>query len=87
MTIKITPGSVVSDGHVVLTGPITGTVTTDDGTTYDVSAVAVEVPDEHAAEVAHLIGQRYADEGHPTDPEFTYDDSHYKAATKRSKKG
>jgi hypothetical protein len=86
MAIKITPGSIVSDGHVVLTGPITGTVTTDDGTTYDVSDVAVEVAKEHVAEVAHLIGQRYADEGHPTDPDFTYDARNYMAA-KRQKKG
>jgi hypothetical protein len=58
--------------HAIMTGPITGTVTTEDGTEYDVSAPVITVPEEHAAEVAHLIGQSYADNGHPTDPDFTY---------------
>lgn len=52
--------------HVVITGPIKGTVTTADGTVYDVSADNVEVADEHGLEVAELIGARYADEGHPS---------------------
>ncbi len=73
--------SIESDGHVVLTGPIRGEVTTTDGTVYDVSEVAVEVQEDHAAEVAHLIGQRYADEGHPAAPAgFTYDPAHFDAA-------
>lgn len=51
--------------HIVLTGPIQGEVTTADGTTYDVSPTAVAVAPEHAAEVADLIGQHYAANGHP----------------------
>lgn len=63
----------ISDGHVVLTGPISGAVTTADGTTYNVSPALIEVESpEHAAEVAHLVATRYANEGHPTDETFTY---------------
>lgn len=58
------PGQVIGE-HVVLTGPIQGTVTLEDGTVYDVSGVAVEAPLEHHDEIAHLIGLRYAAEGHP----------------------
>lgn len=52
--------------HAVLTGPIRGTVTLADGTEVDVrpGVVMVDTP-EQAAEVAHLIGERYAAEGHP----------------------
>jgi hypothetical protein len=57
MTLKITPGSIVSDGHVVLLpGGLTGEVTLDDGTTYDLgpaSQIAIEVEShEHAKQVA-----------------------------------
>jgi hypothetical protein len=55
----------MSDAHVVITGPISGTVTTADGTVYDVSAAAIPVAEEHRQEVADLIGDRYAAEGHP----------------------
>lgn len=66
MALRSTPAEFVSDGHVVLTGPIQGTVTTTDGTVYDVSAPVVEVAHlGHAAEVAALIGDRYQAEGHP----------------------
>lgn len=57
---------------VVITGPITGAVTTADGTIYDVSDAVIEVDPEHAAEVAHLIGTEYALNGHPTDDTFIY---------------
>lgn len=68
--MQFTPASIVSTGHVVLTGPITGTVTLQDGTVIDVSPVAVEVADQaQADEVAHLVGLRYAAEGHPDDVE------------------
>lgn len=84
--MKITPGSIVADEGetVVLVGPITGTVTTEDGTTYDVSGPAVALPDghEHIDEIAHLVAQRYADEGHPNDPNFEYN-----APKKFTKKG
>lgn len=72
--MQTTPGSVVGE-HVVLTGPIRGTVTLEDGTTYDVSPFAVEAPLEHHDEIAHLIGLRYAAEGHPdhdADTPFVY---------------
>lgn len=60
MTLKITPGaqgSIESDGHVVLMPPgLTGTVTTKDGTTYDLGPaqqIAIEVDShDHAKEVA-----------------------------------
>lgn len=52
--------------HAVLTGPIRGTVTLADGTVVDVRELVVYVDTpEQAAEVAHLIGERYAAEGHP----------------------
>jgi len=54
--------------HVLLTGPITGTVTTTDGTVVDVTQPAVVVPADQVDEVAHLVGLRYAAEGHPDDP-------------------
>lgn len=69
--MKFTPGNIESEGHVVLTGPITGTVQLDDGSYVDVSPTAVEVDSpEQAAELAHKIGLRYAAEGHPDDVEL-----------------
>jgi hypothetical protein len=103
--VKITPGSIVADEgeHIVLTGPINGTVTLSDGEVVDVTAPGVHARDElHAAEIAHAIGQHWADPSTPDHPdhverledgstrraEFKYDDSHYKAAVKRAgKKG
>jgi hypothetical protein len=59
-----------NETHAVLTGPIKGTVTTEDGTEVDVSATHVYVDSlEKAEEVAFLIGERYAEEGHPDDIE------------------
>ncbi len=57
MSIKITPGSIESDGHVVLLpAGLTGIVTLDDGTTYDLGPagqVVIEVEShDHAKEVA-----------------------------------
>lgn len=66
--MKHTPGS-VSGTHVMLTGPISGSVQLEDGTVVDVSAPFIEVDDEQAAEIAHRIGERYAAEGHPDDVE------------------
>lgn len=67
MTLKITPGSttpgsIESDGHVVLLpAGLTGTVTTDDGTTYDLgpaTQLAIEVDShDHAKEVAFAASQ------------------------------
>lgn len=71
-----------SDGHVVVTGPIYGQVTTEDGTSYDVSDAVIEVASpEHATEVARLVGVRHAEIGHPkhdTDNPFMHQeaDSH-----------
>ncbi len=55
--LKITPGSIVSDGHVVLLpAGLTGEVTLDDGTTVDLGPAlqtAIEVDShDHAKEVA-----------------------------------
>ena len=56
----------ISDGHVVLTGPIQGHVTTADGTRYHVGPDVIEVASQaHAVEVANLIGQRHENEGNP----------------------
>lgn len=63
--------------HAVLTGPITGTVLLPDGTEVDVTPELVSVPDQATADaVAHAIAVRYRDEGHPTDPNYTYDEEH-----------
>lgn len=71
--MKYTPASIESTGHVVLTGPITGTVELSDGTVVDVTQPVIEVHPDNADEVAHLIGRRYADEGHPqVDGDFDY---------------
>jgi hypothetical protein len=52
--------------HLVSVGPIKGHVTTTDGEKVDVSPhyVLAKSP-EHAAEIAHLVAQRYENEGHP----------------------
>lgn len=67
--------------HILLTGPIRGDVTLASGKVIDVRPDAIVVEDHcEAAEVSHLIGQRYAEEGHahhdPSDP-FVYDDAHW----------
>lgn len=97
MDATYTPPSITAE-HVVLTGPITGTVTLPDGRKVDVTAEVIAVPDEETAnEVAHAIGQHWArDENvHPQqiniDPDtgtvevrpFVYDDSQYRATKKR----
>ena len=59
--------------HAVLTGPITGTVSLPDGTEVDVSPALIEVDDQATADaVAHAIACHYRDHGHPTDPNFEY---------------
>lgn len=93
-----TPGHIEAE-HVVLTGPITGTVTLPDGEVIDVTQPVVAVRDEaHAAEVAHAIGLHWAqpenihpgqldvqDDGSVVVNEFQYDDSHHKAALRGNK--
>ena len=57
-----------SDGDkpVVFTGPnISGSVTLPDGTVYDVTPDFVEVEPGHEGHVAHAIGVRHQEEGHP----------------------
>lgn len=49
----------------VITGPITGTVAVADGTVYDVTEAVVEVDLAHHGEIAHAIGIRHEEEGHP----------------------
>jgi len=59
--------------HAVMTGPISGTVTLPDGREIDVTSPVIYVGSQQDADaVAHQIGLRYASEGHPTDPDFTY---------------
>jgi len=60
-----------SDGHVLITGPIYGTVTTEDGTDYDVSDHVIEIDPAHAGELAHKIGVHHEEHGHPD-----HDDGH-----------
>jgi len=57
----------------VVTGPITGSVTLPDGREIDVTPGFVLVEDQETADaVAAAIGESYRDNGHPTDPTFTY---------------
>jgi hypothetical protein len=50
--------------HQVLTGPIGGTVSLADGTTYNISPSVVEVASEaHAGELVHYIEQMHEANG------------------------
>lgn len=52
--------------HAVLTGPIKGSVTLENGTEVDVTSPIILVDSiETAEEVGFLIGERFAEEGHP----------------------
>lgn len=88
-----------SDGHVVLTGPIRGSVILGDGSVVDVTPEAIEVDSqEQAAEVAHAIGLHWERVGHPDDFDidektrqrvqrpFVYDDAHHKKHGRRAGK-
>jgi len=79
--MKITQGSIVAgEGeHIVLTGPVQGTVTLPDGEEVDVSPAAVAAPtQEKAAEIALAVSRFYAENGHPTDPDFSFDEKQSK---------
>lgn len=53
--------------HALITGPIKGTVTLADGTVVDVKPDVIHLDTlEQAQEVAALIGDRHAAEGHPS---------------------
>lgn len=78
MTIKITPGSIVSDGHVVIMpAGLTGEVTLEDGTTYNLgpaSQEAIEVDShDHAKQVAFVASKL----AHDSDalPDVSYDEA------------
>jgi hypothetical protein len=63
-----TPGSFVGE-HALITGPISGTVTLEDGTVVDVTPPIIELhPDKHE-EVSFLIGEHFVQHGHPHDVE------------------
>lgn len=52
--------------HAVLVGPIRKDMTLSDGTVVDVRPDVVFVESlEHAHELAHLVGEHYAANGHP----------------------
>lgn len=44
-----------TDHHVIITGPATGIVTTEDGTDYDVTAEAIQCRPDHVEELKGLI--------------------------------
>jgi hypothetical protein len=55
----------IPNAHLVMTGPIIGTVDID-GSPVDVSAPFIEVPDEETAlKISDAIGLRHVQEGHP----------------------
>jgi len=67
--MKFIPGSVQGD-HVLITGPITGTVEREDGTIVDVTPPFIEVADQDEAdELSFLIGEHWVENGHPDDVE------------------
>ncbi len=86
MTIKITPGSIESDGHVVLLpAGLTGEVTLEDGTTVDLgpaSQIAIEVDSlDQAKEVAFAA----SDLAH--DDDSLPDETHDRKQSARNLKG
>lgn len=69
MSIEHTPGSAKGE-HVLLTGPIRGTVTKADGTEVDVTPGVIAVDSvEEAEEISFLIGEHFVANGHPDDVE------------------
>jgi len=51
--------------HVVMTGPIYGSIATADGTEYDVNEPLILARLEHLGEISHAISVRHEAEGHP----------------------
>lgn len=66
-------GTFIAEGdeHAILTGPIVGDVTLQDGTRYGVTDFCIGAPAEHVDEIHHLIAERYVAEGHPHHDEDT----------------
>lgn len=63
----------ISDGPLVMTGPIEGSVVLPDGSRVNVTPAFIEADDDdHAVAIAEAIGRRHAEQGHPdfvNDPE------------------
>lgn len=57
---------------VIVTGPISGTVTLPDGTVYDVTDAVIEVAPGHELHVSDAIGARHVAEGHPRSDSFVH---------------
>lgn len=71
--MKQTPAS-VEGKHVLLTGPVRGTVTKADGSVVDVTPEVIEFDTkDEAEEVAFLVGERFVETGHPDDVEVDED--------------
>lgn len=70
--------SYVHDGngepHLLITGPVTGTITVVDGTRYDVTGEVIEcASQDHARQVAHFIGLQHEETGvNGTNPGFVH---------------
>lgn len=63
--------------HLVMTGPISGTVTLPDGTVVDVTPDFIEVESvEQARLVSDAIGARHVAEGHPSFADEPHDFVH-----------
>lgn len=61
--------------HVVMTGPVTGVMTLEDGTAVNVNEAFVAVDSkEKADELADKIGMHWAETGHPDDVDVLHVD-------------
>lgn len=63
-----TPPAIEAE-HVMITGPIKGTVTLADGTVVDVTPPAIAIDPTKVEEVSFLIGEHWVEQGHPDDIE------------------
>lgn len=60
--------------HALITGPITGLLTLQDGTVVNVTPDVIEVADQDQAdELSFLIGEHWVKHGHPDDIDETED--------------
>jgi hypothetical protein len=75
----------MTDQHAVVVGPIKGEVTLKDGTSIDVSPDVVMVDSlDKAQQVADLVADRYANEGHPQHMYTGVPFKHDKAQSKKN---